>query len=492
MANGFPCPNPTCQHVFSPEAVKGAASLTCPRCGSIFQFRPRAVGPTAPAPRPQPKPSTAQASPARVKAPPVKAPAAPAAIPVVTPVEPVSSNTAEVLAPPADFLPPSLRRRSAKAPKGKRGILLPILAGFVVVLVLGVAVWYLLSLVGSVVEPNAAPGVVQDGTRFNYHFQAPSADWKQDDRTRLDLKAPLALRRTNPNSWLVVMATDYATRTPQDAEMVDEAVRRLKAFFKDTLEWEARPEVELAGKRAQRLVFLAELKSVAMVGECYLLANQGIGYWFVTWAPAELKDAASMEWDNLRKGFTLLKERDGWSEKPPEQFTVSGSDKAPPYRLTCTKGVWEKQQEANPFDPRADVALLGRDATEPKDADKTATALVLLLPKANDLRAAVTAAKAYLVEQQKKLYPETTLEEIEGKVKSEERQPEEIGNVRGQVLRLHVKSTSDLQKLVYLAVIQRPELDHVVVLQCECDWRRRVYWEVNFTQLERKFHLKIK
>src|SRR2546425_801927 len=38
--NGIPCPNPTCTHIFPAAAVVGAASLTCPRCGGVFRFRP--------------------------------------------------------------------------------------------------------------------------------------------------------------------------------------------------------------------------------------------------------------------------------------------------------------------------------------------------------------------------------------------------------------------------------------------------------------------
>ena len=37
--NGLACPNPTCTHVFAADAIKGAESLTCPRCGTTFQFR---------------------------------------------------------------------------------------------------------------------------------------------------------------------------------------------------------------------------------------------------------------------------------------------------------------------------------------------------------------------------------------------------------------------------------------------------------------------
>src|SRR2546423_8785096 len=41
MPAGFPCPNPTRSHVFPPNAIKGAAFLKCPRCGTVFDFHPQ-------------------------------------------------------------------------------------------------------------------------------------------------------------------------------------------------------------------------------------------------------------------------------------------------------------------------------------------------------------------------------------------------------------------------------------------------------------------
>src|SRR5262245_3512191 len=38
MPTGFACLNPTCSHVF-PATAQGASALTCPKCGSVFQFR---------------------------------------------------------------------------------------------------------------------------------------------------------------------------------------------------------------------------------------------------------------------------------------------------------------------------------------------------------------------------------------------------------------------------------------------------------------------
>jgi hypothetical protein len=506
MPNGFPCPNPTCAHEFSAETVQGASTLKCPRCGHVFEFRP--TGPpgatSAPVRRPEPPgltptlivpvgvipPETVRRPPppaTRPAPPPLPAAAKPPVAPAVPLALPVAAAdpAAALLEPPPDFLPPARQRRRPPSPRQKTGRLVIAGAAVVVLAALAAGAWlYRQALVGWTGAANEEPsGRAYESIPLNYQFQFPSRRWQRDTRTQVDLKVVVGMRRSEPNAWLAVLTNDYKTRTPQDAEMIDEGVKRLKAFFKDRFEWEQKADVQLAGKRAQRIAFLAEANHVPLVGECYLLAYNGIGYWFVTWAPDADRDAAFDEWDGIRKGFSLLKEREGWKEKQPAVVTVNGTKL--PYRFDFTEGVWEKEKEPEAYDAACDLALLGRDMTEPRGTEKTATALVLILPKQADLKAAVAAARAHVLAQQKKVYPDTTLEPVDEKAPP----PEEIGNLRGQLLKLKAKNTPDLDHLIYLAVINQP--DQLVVIQCECDWRRRTYWEVNFTQLLRHFTLRV-
>src|SRR5262245_50042017 len=70
MSNGFPCPNLACAHVFAPEAVRGAAALTCPLCGTAYRFR---TGPPPPPPPPATRHPPPRPAPAVSIAPPVAA-----------------------------------------------------------------------------------------------------------------------------------------------------------------------------------------------------------------------------------------------------------------------------------------------------------------------------------------------------------------------------------------------------------------------------------
>src|SRR5438270_6513699 len=43
MAADLPCPNPACIYVFPGDVVRGARMVSCPRCGTKFQFGAVAV-----------------------------------------------------------------------------------------------------------------------------------------------------------------------------------------------------------------------------------------------------------------------------------------------------------------------------------------------------------------------------------------------------------------------------------------------------------------
>jgi serine/threonine protein kinase len=148
-------------------------------------------------------------------------------------------------------------------------------------------------------------------TTYAYRFSFPGPAWQPDKSLEQDLHSNIALRRTDPNVWLAIFATEYKTRTPQDAELIDEAVRRLRGYFKDNLEWEQQPDTQLAGQRASKLEFVGPIDGIEMTGECLMLASDGVGYWFVTWAPTDVHEAAVREWKAARDGFALVQKPEG-------------------------------------------------------------------------------------------------------------------------------------------------------------------------------------
>jgi hypothetical protein len=333
-------------------------------------------------------------------------------------------------------------------------------------------VWW---LVGQLHEGTAmSTGPAQIAAPLNYRFTFPEAPWERDATTQQRFRAFLAMRRTDPNAWLALAARDYRTRTPRDGEVLDEAVRRLEGYFSD-VEWQQTEDGQLAGLAAQRLVFKGRSSNGVCGGECCVLTHQGIAYWFYTWAPAapDLMDRAAPEFPALRGRFTLLKERDGWTERRPKPRTFHGTRLA--YTLRDTEGLWEEWTPATDYDAAADLALHGKDRVESQDADKTATVLVLVLPKPDSPPPDVAVAQAYLEEQHKRDYPQTRLRPAaDGPAPDGTASP-------GSMIKLHVQNGEARERFVMLAVHRHR--DHLLVLQGECSWQRRSLWEREFTRL---------
>src|SRR4029077_20096042 len=122
--------------------------------------------------------------------------------------------------------------------------------------------------------------------KLNLQFIEPASPWEEEEGpARASFKAALVLRRTNPSAWMVLFAKDYKDHLPADAELRDEAIRRLGSYFnKENLEWEQEVDSSLADLRAQHLVFRGEINNTSMSGECYCAPQQGLAHWLLTWA----------------------------------------------------------------------------------------------------------------------------------------------------------------------------------------------------------------
>lgn len=302
MPAGLPCPNPRCTHVFPTAAVAGAATLRCPRCGTVFQLRPGAADPRRTVP--------------------VARPVAPLATPVApTPVPPPAETTAVLFAPP-DAVPPTVYRYR----RGRRWRWIKALGWLVLLGAMvagGVAAWpriraKLTPLIEDARrdEPSGPAGKTETFEKFNFKYVFPAKDWSDDDATRVALQANVALRRSDPAGWMALAFKDYRTRNPREGEVVDAAVAALSGYF-ENLEWQRADGGKLGGLPARRFLFQGEAAKKVMSGECQALAHQGVAYWLATWAPAGTEAALQGEFADLRARFGLLREREGWVEKQP-------------------------------------------------------------------------------------------------------------------------------------------------------------------------------
>jgi hypothetical protein len=380
--------------------------------------------------------------------------------------------------------------RSRRSRRGKGGIGRTVVLAVCVLAGAGLAVWAGLEIRQALHEEEQEKQIGANSVGLgNGRFLPPGPPWKPDDAIRLKLHANLAMSRQDPSDRLGLFFKDYAARAasrmPREAELIDEALGKLRAYF-GSVEWELRPKndaTRLGGQPALVLEFVGtDPEQVAVAGECYILTHRGYGYWFFTWGPDEDKDALAREWDGLRQGFSLGNAREGWHERPRETVPVVGTKAA--YRLAYAKGLWEKI-EAVAWGPEADLAL---EAHEPDPHGKplainSAHFVVLLLPKAPDLKAATKAARAHLaklLEDEGHAKPLVTPVKEKGGGADHDT---DVGNLPGHLSRLEVASedSDSFHRYRVLGVVVRPE--GVLMLLGDCAWNRRDFWEHEFMTL---------
>ncbi|HVS36256.1 MAG TPA: hypothetical protein VMS17_11865 [Gemmataceae bacterium] len=532
MPSTLPCPNPICTHMFDAAAVRGAASVVCPRCGTKLEFRapaPAARPPKAPASKPRPAPPKAAvpakpAAPARPAAKPAAKPPAlpiakPVAAPPAQPPPPVAPDVAPVirLATPVTAVeaapPPGLAFASQsdvvlRPPKRRRALPGWLIALFLVVGVFG-GMAALLFAAWMLPRGWRSPGDDSSGQneerralaqQGNFRIDPAGKPWERDPKARLGADAALAYRRSGPASFMALAFRDYKTRQPREAELIDEGVNRLRGNMTD-VEYAVQPKddkAQLGGQPGVRFEFQAEDRDhVPVHGECVAATSRGVAYWFFTWAPLDDADGLRDEWAGLRSKFALENKREGWTEKPPNLLTAQG-DKLP-YKLDYAgydrekkkDGLWEKQ-DRDGYDPHADLVLLGYDPKddEPRSGQKAAVVQVLALSSAADLTAAVKEAKDALLEIEKEktpggdgyLYPSAVLNDVGDKALADAGPDVTVGAFKGRISKFEAKKSADHSKYVVLAVVRMDSGDALAVV-CECGWERRDFWDQEFTAL---------
>lgn len=508
MSTSLPCPNPTCTHVFTAAAVTGAGSLSCPLCGTVFEFRAGTSSAPPTVPRPT---SPASAAPVRTAvspketmpagplppevfiAPPVEpmdfvpdAEPIPTAAPVPSLPEDLGSASSE-FKPPADYQSPVRARPPRRS--GLRWLILLLLLTALGGIGYG-AVQFSPGLKERLNfwEKTEAAGPAFTFPELNCRYVFPDHAWEKDDPLKTALKASIARKRADPDAWMAFAAKDYKKSTPDAGKAVEDAVLRLNGFF-EGLEWEQKDDVVLGEQRAQRLVFLGQAGGDMKSGECIVLAHKGIVYWLILWTSADSvasdRDRIGAEFNKLRAGFALRGDRENWKDA---RRVKNFNGKKAPYELRDVPELCE-EWNAKDMDPAADIYLVGKDPEEPRNTLKYWNLMVLLLKKPADLKTAVDEAKAHILAQHKKDYPQSTMEVLTDKEKKPLERDGPIGNSRGRILKLFVKNGDNRERLLVLAVVLSEELDRVLVIQCECEWKRRERWEAIFQQLLIDFRL---
>lgn len=338
---------------------------------------------------------------------------------------------------------------------------------------------------------------MEDGTATQpdaglFRFKTPGNPWRQDKETQLGLKVNPAYRRNDPSNVLALHFKDFKDRLPTDADMVDEALSKLRGYFAP-FEWELKAKSDddsLGGQPTRVMIFEgSDPNQVPMAGECWMLAHHGVGYWFVHFGPSEQRDEISPEWEKLRQGFSLTNKREGWKPKPRPTDTFKGETLS--FRVTAFKDVWKKRTVD---DETTKVELYLEGTFDPRAKDQHAGNKAFLqavaLPKATDLKAATDVALKYVAEREKMMGNEkATVEPIKNKAGTAGKTLK-VGSITVQRMQLGVKTADDEMPTKYVDLTVANLGGGTLALIGECPWGRREYWEQQFTPLIESLRVK--
>ncbi len=353
----------------------------------------------------------------------------------------------------------------------------------------------------------------QGSTEQAFRVIVPRDTWEYNQTFRTRLKAVVALERKvavegseGPGTVvLVVAAQDYGRQKPRDAELLRRGIERLELCFGDKLELEARPDVRevdwgKAGRSlpAQVLEFGGQRNEVDWKGDMYALTQNGFAYWVYVLGPdLETARKALADLHNVPgMGFRVATRRQGWTERPPPQETFAARKE--PIRVRAPAGPWT-EFKATEEDPNGVLFLYGRDKVNRKDNLKSATLLIVSLPRrTDDLKEALQVARDYVETAYNRDAKGKGDAEIKPVSDSKKYELVEIANKADRdhpngVLRLVGKNQARLAELklknaegkawkyVLLAAVQQP--DRMYILRCECFWPNYQIWRGDFLDM---------
>jgi hypothetical protein len=330
-------------------------------------------------------------------------------------------------------------------------------------------------------------------TRGNFAFSKPPG-WREDKNLQFAMQVPFALTQRKPRSHMALIYRDDKTRQPSDAEMLDVALKHLRFIFatvdyEDPFQGKQKGRTgTLGGEPAIVVEFQGTGRDeVVMRGQVYILTRQGYTYWIWIWCPEDYHDEARESWETLRGRFKLFNQRDGWKPRPPETEPFAVPDMA--VRLDWIKGLWSKEDNPKDYDEMAVLALRGFEPTEDEEtgkkhvvklAGKAATVLVLVLPPAQDVKSAHAAALERIKKKQMETYSALKVEPVKRK-NGKPIVGVEVGALRGEWSKLQLKLDEENSHFGLLAVVTQPK--GVLAIFCECDWKRRDFWDQEFKAL---------
>lgn len=456
MANGFPCPNQSCKHLFRIEEMQGVQSITCPSCKKAFALR---------------KPNKGT-------------PATPPKVPMANPAK--NHNTIEeeqgLVFESESEIKTNISTSKKALPKKKKTsglslsqvFLLGIAMFFISV---SFAAFYIIGLPllkkemnNDTVQQTEVSSELIDSDFFTFK---PLNSYTKDQKLAQTLQTKFAYTGKEKDLWLLYYK-DFKTRNPTGTEMHQEMISRLKLFLPKSLEWEENAEGVEIGKVPFRKFVVEGTKedSSAWVGDCYSANINGVFFLILCLVPIDSKDLVQESWMKFNQGLAIKSNaKVDW--KPTPRKTKLVAVEKLKMSFTAPESIW-LPQDVKDYDTNPESVFIGKNNSDSGDfLNQKAKLQVFALPNPIKDEKAWDMVEEKLFELLKE--EKTADTKIEKYVDTKHKFHElNNKNITAKAENFTIKVDDQIQKLIFWGKYSTKNGSLLFV--CEIPFKTKDYW----------------
>ncbi|OWK34718.1 hypothetical protein FRUB_09560 [Fimbriiglobus ruber] len=320
----------------------------------------------------------------------------------------------------------------------------------------------------------------------NFAYKMPPAPWAKDQGTQNDLSVTaFALHRADPDAWVALSVSDFKDRMPLQNELRDKVRDHLNRVFANLPPDLAFEPVKWAGHEASKCQFRGEHKTsgTVCVGEAYVMAYKGVGYWFYGWAGERDVGAVADQLDELRERFRTLDLREKWTDRVGNEIVHRSKDGK--YKLSNYEAIWKVPPGSDPTtdgDKKADLLLQGQIKQARRDFPPKATLVVAILEGSGDAADVATAHVRKRFTPDPEVFGPTEITEITSDPAGDPPVGPETAGVPTYRLKASPgkEASRAAEKLIVYSAINVG--NEIVVAYAYCSWTEREIWERRLVQ----------
>ena len=456
MANGFPCPNQSCKHLFRIEEMQGVQSITCPSCKKAFALR-------------KPNKGTPTTSPK---------------VPMANPAK--NQNTIEedqgLVFESKSEIKTNISTTKKALPKKKKTsglslsqvFLLGIAMFFISV---SFAAFYIIGLPllkkemnNDTVQQTEVSSELIDADFFTFK---PLNSYTKDQKLAQTLQTKFAYTGKEKDLWLLYYK-DFKTRNPTGTEMHQEMISRLKLFLPKSLEWEENAEGVEIGKVPFRKFVIEGTKedSSAWVGDCYSANINGVFFLILCLVPIDSKDLVQESWMKFNQGLSIKSNaKVDW--KPTPRKTKLVAVEKLKMSFAAPESIW-LPQDVKDYDTNPESVFIGKNTSDSGDfLNQKAKLQVFALPNPIKDEKAWDMVEEKLFELLKE--EKTADTKIEKYVDTKHKFPElNNKNITAKAENFTIKVDDQIQKLIFWG--RYSTKNGSLLFVCEIPFKTKDYW----------------